>query len=157
MASSGIHELNTQEKLELARALFQRDANERYQAALSAFRFVYPNAPEEMIQSAVHHVYTDGVDSLLGIIAASEMFLRDPREDWIGFVSGLTFEALYHMYNWHMFQYLLPEGKQEVIDALQELEEDIMAGKEAQKILTAVRGLRDLVSGVRDNPDFGFR
>jgi hypothetical protein len=121
-----------------------------YQAATEAFKGVYPEASAEMIATAVHHIYTDGTDAALDFIAGAEMFLRDPNEDWLSH----QYDLLYHLYNWHMFLSLLPEGTQDVLDALDDLKESVKKERDPKEILDAITELRDMLMGHRGQPDF---
>jgi hypothetical protein len=91
-----IHGFTRDQRLDLARALFERGES-THDAAAAAFRRAYPAAHEPMIETAIFHVYTEGVDTLLDFIASAEMFLRDPTSEWIGIESGVTFHLLYHI------------------------------------------------------------
>jgi hypothetical protein len=98
-----------------------------------------------MINAAVHHIYVDGADAALDFIAGAEMFLRDPNDEWVGY--GVTYELLYHAYNWHMFLTLLPEGTQELLDTVDDLKKTIEAGVDQKEILRAIEELRAQLVG----------
>jgi hypothetical protein len=146
------YERDTEEQLELAQALFRRENS--YDAARAAFRLAYPGVPDELIASAAFHVYTDGVGAALRFIAAAELFLRDPHEDWLGFSGGVTFELLYHLYNWHVLQWLMPQVTQELLDGLDDLKTSVESGEDPKEILKAIKDLREALTGEgRSAPD----
>jgi hypothetical protein len=98
-----------------------------------------------MINSAVHHIYTDGVDAALCFIAGAEMFLRDPHEDWLGY--GESYELLYHVYNWHVLRGFMPKGTQELVDGLDDLKDAVASGDVPDDLLKRIGRLRDLLTG----------
>ncbi len=106
----------TPEKMVLVNALLERvDVIDN---ATVAFQQAYPDAPPQMIDAAVLHVYRDGVGAALDWVSAAEQFLRNPAE---GLDSGATWHIVYHLYNWHQFQALLPIGREGVLDRLSDL------------------------------------
>jgi hypothetical protein len=87
-------------------------------AAAAAFRHAYPDAPAELIETAIFHVFKDGVGAALEWVAAAERFLRDPAA---GFDCGATWHVVYHLYNWLQFQALLPIARDGVMKRLADL------------------------------------
>ena len=133
-------QLTWEQKLELARAVFQR-GSESHDAAIAAFRKVYPTATDEMITTAYYHIYVDGSDAALDFIAEAEMFLRDPDKDWLN-----TYDLLYHTYNWHMFQALLPEVTQDLLAAVDYLKRSVEGGADPKDVLKEINDLRDQIA-----------
>lgn len=82
---SHVYDRDRQERLELAIALLRRDGD--VPAATRALRKAYPTAPEEMIRTAVHHLYVDGPEAALDWLAESELFLRGDIDE-IGYGLG---------------------------------------------------------------------
>lgn len=111
------------ETLELVHTLLSRA--EVPSAAAAAFRAAYPDAPPNMIDAAVYHVYRDGVGAALDWVGAAERFLRDPAA---GFDYGATWHAVYHLYNWQQFQALLPIGREGVLERLEDLKQFLAEG-----------------------------
>ncbi|HTD48358.1 MAG TPA: hypothetical protein VK881_13915 [bacterium] len=144
------NKLSREQKLELARALFQR-GSDAYTAAKAAFQKVYPTAPDEMIVPGLSHTYVEGVDAALDFIAGAEMFLRDPDDEWLGF--GFTYELLYHAYNWHMFLILLPEGTGDLLKSVDDLKRSVETGVDQKTILKDIEDLRDQLTGHRGLPN----
>ena len=108
--------LASSETLELIRALLAR--SEVIECASAAFRQKYPDAPSQMIEAAVFHVFRDGVGAALDWVAASERFLRNPDK---GLDYGATWHAIYHLYNWTQFEALLPIGRAGVLERLADI------------------------------------
>ena len=146
----GVWNKSEAERLELALALLQRKDREREQAGLAAFRLRYPAAPERMLFTAAHHVFGDGPEDVVRWLADAEMFLRDPEHKLCG---GVTWSLLYHVYNWHQFAALLPEGKPMVLGLLEELKEFADEGA-LDAVKFHVKQLQDMFNGNQDVPDF---
>jgi hypothetical protein len=104
------------ETWELVEALMDR--SDLAKTAAAAFRHAYPDAPDHMIETAVFHVFGDGVGAALEWVAATEKFLRDPSH---GLDHGATWHIIYHLYNWQQFQALLPIGREETLSRLEDL------------------------------------
>ena len=146
-ARDGVWALSHEQRWELATALLQRV--DRVSDAENAFRRKFPTAPNEMIQTAVFHVYVDGPDSVISWLADAELFLRDPLHN---LSSGVTSHLLYHVYNWLQFRALLPEGKSGVLELLKELKQHARDG-ELDAVQQAVKELEELLDGNIGAPD----
>jgi hypothetical protein len=46
--------------------------------AKHAFRQAYPNAPDDMLKTAVFHTYIDGIEAAIDWLVNLELFLREP-------------------------------------------------------------------------------
>src|SRR5476651_2256519 len=90
------------ETLELIQSLLRRP--DLKEAATKAFKEKFPDAPQEMIDSAFYHVFADGVGAALEWVAATEQFLRNPAS---GIDYGSTWHLVYHIYNWLQFNALI--------------------------------------------------
>jgi hypothetical protein len=143
--------LTRDEIQQLAFALLQR-ADVRVDAE-KAFRANYPNAPDSMIHTAVHHVYNDGPDAVIRWLADAELFLRDPSHR---LCSGVTSDLLYHVYNWHQFQEMLPVGKPGLIELLDEIKLFVDEGS-LDAVKKRVDDLKEMLEGNVNYPDFDFR
>lgn len=140
--------LSREQSLEIVRALLQRDnlSNE----AKQAFRKGYPNAPEEMLQTAIFHTYFDGIGAAIDWLVDLELFLRDPDRQ---LDIGATYHMLYHLYNWYQFNTLLPDGKTGILGRLQEIRELVSSG-DMEAIIATVEELESMFEGSRDYPNF---
>ncbi|MBD1842177.1 hypothetical protein H6F89_01880 [Cyanobacteria bacterium FACHB-63] len=140
--------LNQEESLEIVRSLLQRQnlKNE----AKQAFHQAYPTAPEEMLETAVFHTYVDGIGAAIDWLVDLELFLRDPEKH---LDIGVTYHLLYHLYNWHQFYALLPDGKSGVLKRLREIKE-LIADGDTDAILLAIGELESMLEGSRNYPDF---
>src|SRR5690606_22694594 len=144
---SGVYDLAPEERRELALSLLNR--SDRAKVARGAFRQAYPNAPEEMIHTAVHHLYVDGPVAAVDWLAEAELCLRDPAQE-IGY--GLTLHLLDHAYNWLQFQALLPEGKAALLALVRQLKEFADDG-DMEAVRETVAELESTLEGNRSAPD----
>jgi hypothetical protein len=140
--------LSREQRWEIALTLLQRK-NLRSEAK-EAFRQAYPNAPEEMLKTAVFHTYLDGIGAAIDWLVDLELFLREPSRD---LDISTTYHLLYHLYNWHQFHTLLPDGKTGVLERLKEIRELVADGDEAA-ILATVEELESMFEGGRNYPNF---
>jgi hypothetical protein len=144
----GVYALTAAQKLELALALMGREHRDR--DGRDAFRTAYPSAPEEMVSTAAFHVYTDGAPAVVAFLADAELFLRDPDHRMH---LGVTYEVLYHIYNWMQFRELLPDGRQHILELLAELKQFVEEDDRAA-IRSTAQELEDALGGSRDYPQF---
>lgn len=136
------------ERWALANALFARPDPKA--DAMVALRTAYPAAPQEMLFTAAHHVYGDGVVAAIDFVAEAERFLRDPSKEMS---YAPTLDLLYHVYNWHQFRALLPDGKPHMLELLRELKEFVADGDREAMLLT-VAALEEAFEGNLTYPDF---
>ncbi|MDB9518153.1 hypothetical protein PN466_14475 [Roseofilum reptotaenium CS-1145] len=137
-----------QRKMKIVQSLIERDDIRR--DARESFKKAYPNAPECMTEVAIFHVYVDGIGATLDWLVAIENFLRNP-DNLIP--HSKSSHLLYHIYNWHQFLALLPEGYPKIV----ELVEDIKAyinDDEIDVALDSIEELEDVLQARLDNPDF---
>jgi hypothetical protein len=120
------------ETWELVNALLAR--SNLAATAEAAFRQAYPDAPAQMIDAAVHHVFRDGIGAALDWVAAAERFLRDPSG---GVDYGATWHVVYHLYNWQQFEAVLPIGRVGVLERLRDMKLFLEEGD-----ATAAEGVR---------------
>jgi hypothetical protein len=139
---------NLEHQLALVQALFSRA--DMGSDGRRAFKQAYPHAPDEMISTAAFHVYVDGCGAALDFLAEAERFLQDPSEE---LAYGPTYELLYHVYNWHQFRALLPDGRPGLLALFAELKE-FVADDDREAILKTVKELEDMLEGNRAYPDF---
>lgn len=144
----GISALSREQRWELAYALLQR--SDAPSDARRAFARKHPTAPQEMIDTATFHVYVDGPEAVLSWLADAELFLRDSNHE---LCQGVTAHLLYHVYNWHQFQALLPEGKPGVLERLDDLKQ-LAADGDLDAVQQVVEEIESLLGGHVDSPDF---
>lgn len=108
--------LSRLQKWEIVKALIERD-NVRHEA-WKAFRFAYPNAPDKMINTAVFHIYIDGIQAALDWLVEVELFLQNPENT---LSEGSTFHLIYHLYNWLQFTTLLQDTKEDIVEKLNDV------------------------------------
>ncbi len=138
--------LTLHQRWELIDSLLQRQ--DRSKQAEQAFQSAYPNAPSEMIKTAVFHVYVDGIGAALDWLASAELFLRNPEYE----IDDGT-HLLYHLYNWQQFKALLPGGVEGMLEALKDLKAAI-ADEDTQAILEAAEDLEERLGGDLSAPQF---
>lgn len=143
-----LESLDQEETLGIVRSLLQR--HDRQIAAKQAFRQGYPTAPEEMLNTAIFHTYVDGIGAAIDWLVDLEMFLRDPNRQ---LDMGATYHLIYHLYNWHQFCTLLPDGKTGVLNRLREIKE-LIADGDTGTILSTVEELESMFERSRNYPDF---
>jgi hypothetical protein len=136
------------ERMELVNSLLSR--TDRIDAARAAFRKAYPDAPQHMVDTAVFHVYVDGIDAALDWVAAAERFLRDPER---GMDYGATWHAVYHLYNWLQFEALMPTGRDGILELMADLRQ-FLSENDPQAALGVVSQLEEMFGGDRSSPGF---
>jgi hypothetical protein len=146
---TGIYALSDAQRWELARALLTRP--QRIADGRAALRAKYPQAPEEMIRTATHHVYVDGPGAVVDFLAEAELAIRDPAHE-IGF--GTASELLYHVYNWLQFRALLPDGRADVLELVKQMRQAVEEN-DPEFIRATLEDLEQVVEGMRDLPDVG--
>ncbi|MEH2052653.1 hypothetical protein [Nostoc sp.] len=137
-------QFSREQRWEIVRTLLQRSnlSNE----AKQAFRQSYPNAPEEMLKTAVFHTYVDGIDAAIDWLVDLELFLHKPSHE---LDIGVTYHLLYHLYNWYQFNALLPDGKAGVLERLKEIKE-LASDGDIQAIIATVEELESMFEGSRN-------
>jgi hypothetical protein len=137
-----------QERWEIVQTLLER--KDLINNARAAFRQAYPNAPEEMLQTAIFHTYVDGIGAAIDWLTDLELFLREPND---GLDIGNTSHLLYHLYNWFQFNALLPESKEGVLERLKDIK-DLVSDGDLETILLSIEELESIFKGGRSYPDF---
>ncbi|MBZ8182739.1 MAG: hypothetical protein SAL07_08285 [Oscillatoria sp. PMC 1051.18] len=115
-----ISNLTKEECLELVQALCQR--SDLLVQAQQAFRQAYPEASEQMISTAITHVYLDGSRAALDWLASTELFLRNPDNE---ILNQCVDHLLYHLYNWHQFQTLIHARVTDLLEIIQDFKESV--------------------------------
>ena len=140
--------LSYEQKLELIKTLFEREDIRK--EASEAFIYKYPHASKEMVNTAIFHVYVDGMKSLLDWLVDIELFLQDSKHD---LDEGLTYHVLYHLYNWLQFKTLLPDTTEDIVNKIDDIEMAIK-DNEANVALDLLEELKDKYHGGLNYPDF---
>ena len=134
------------EQLALIQALFARHDWTADGRAL--VKELYPSAPEPMVSTAAHHLYVDGAEALLRMLAALELSLRTRQ---LKVDEGVASELLYHVYNWQQFQALLPGGLGELHGFVDEALEFVEEG-DLEAVRSHLKEIKDRLDGHRDIP-----
>ncbi len=140
--------LSREQRWEIIRTLLQRQNLSG--EAKQSFQQAYPDAPEEMLETAVFHTYVDGIGAAIDWLVDLELFLREPDHK---LDIGTTYHLLYHLYNWYQFHELLPDGKAGVLERLKEIKE-LIADGEVEAILITVEEIESMFKGSRNYPNF---
>jgi hypothetical protein len=136
------------EQLVLVQALFAR--NDWTADGRALLKELYPSAPEPMVSTAAHHLYVDGAEALLRMLASLELSLRTRQ---LEVDEGVVWELLYHAYNWQQFQALLPGGLGELHDFVDEALGFVEEG-DLEAIRSHLKEIKDRLEGHRDTPTF---
>lgn len=144
--ANGVFALPHEERRALVAALLARP--KRRPEGRAALRAVYPHAPESMTDTAAHHLFGDGVDAAVDMLAAAELMLRQPGKE---LDHGTVYHLAYHLYNWLQFIALLPDGKQQLVDLIAQLKEAV-AENDMDFVRHTVQALDDVVGGSRSHP-----
>ena len=145
--------MNSKNSRALLDALLDR-GSDRIEVARETFRFKYPEATEQMVSAAVFHLFTDGVDACVQWLADLERFLSDPDHQ---LCHGASSHLLYHVYNWHQLESLMPHGKSAMHnlldDILESVDENDMDGvRTAASEFKAILEGHDVPPSVEQNP-----
>jgi len=143
-----ISTLTSEQCLEIVTALFQR--SNIPEQAKESFQKSYQNLPPKMLETAITHVYLDGIRAALEWLVTTELFLRDPNRE---ILSERTYHLLYHLYNWHQFCILLPEGTQKLLEIVEDAKEAI-SNEDRSTALAAIRDLEKRLQGKLRHPEF---
>jgi hypothetical protein len=121
-------------------------------AAAEAFRRAYPDAPPAMIDTAVHHVVSEGIQATVDWLAAIERFIRDPSA---GLDYGAVWHVVYHLYNWQQFQALMPLlGRDGLKEHLRDVRE-FLEENDKQSALDVLKRLASAIEGDVSPPEVG--
>ncbi len=143
----GIYALSSDERRELALALIDRVGAP--DDAFEAFRKKYPEVPEEMLRTAVFHVYVDGPSAVMDFLADAELAIREQGHE---LDYGTAYDILYHLFNWLQLRALFPEAKQDLLDLTSDLDE-LVKSEDWEGVAAAVEELKNIVQGNRTPPD----
>lgn len=112
------YKLPDEEKLSLAIAAMRR-TDARF-SGLEVLKKRFPSAPRAMLDSAVFHLYSELPRALRDLCAQIELSITKPEGSlhW-----GVTYEALYHLYNYLQLEALVPGAQQHLLDHVRDLKE----------------------------------
>ena len=144
---SDVYNHEPEERLELALALMKRPRRDT--EGEQALRAKHPSSvPSAMIHTAAHHVYVDGAPAVIDFLADAELAIRDKDHR---LSPAVSFHILYHVYNWLLFEGLLPEGRQDLLELASQLQE-LVKDKDWEAVALTVEELRDVLDGGRNPP-----
>ena len=143
-----IWSLSRGEQLALVQALFARPNWAGDGRGL--VKELYPSASDPAVSTGAHHLFVDGPDALLRMLAALELSLRTRQ---LKVDHGVVWELLYHLYNWQQFEALLPGGSGELRQFVDEALQFIQDG-EVEAARTHLEEMKDRLDGHRDVPSF---
>ena len=112
--------LSVEERTALSLAVLERTPKERAEKGQELLRREYPSAAPEMIHSAAFHAYMELPNALRNCLAWLELCLREDKHDQH---SGINFDVVYHLYNWLQAETLIPWGRQDVFDSLNDIKD----------------------------------
>jgi hypothetical protein len=104
-----------------------------------------------MIDTAVFHVFRDGVGAALEWVAAAERFLRDPGH---GIDYCATSHLVYHLYNWLQLEALLPIGREGILERFADVKLFLAEGAQ-EAAIDVLKQLEDLFRGDLPPPTIG--
>lgn len=107
--------LDREERINLALALLRR--GEVAAAADWRYARLHPPASAGTRRASVFHLFVDGIDALLAVLADAERFLRGELDE-VG--CGEVQHALYHLRGYAIAQALLPTPAGEALEEVQE-------------------------------------
>ncbi|NET89984.1 MAG: hypothetical protein F6K45_18130 [Kamptonema sp. SIO1D9] len=136
------------QKWEIVRTLLERDRI-RNQAE-KAFRTAYPNAPERMINTAVFHIYIDGIQAALDWLVDVELFLQNPKHT---LSEGITFHLIYHLYNWLQFTAILSDTDEDLVEKINDVKAAI-EDDDKDAALNILEELKNKFEGNLESPNF---
>ena len=143
-----IWSLSRGEQLVLVQALFAR--SDWTADGRGLVRELYPSASDPAVSTGAHHLFVDGPDALLRMLAALELSLRT-RQMKVDY--GVVWELLYHVYNWQQFEALLPGGSGELGQFVDEALQFIQDG-DVEAARKHLEEIKDRLDGHRDVPSF---
>ena len=130
-------------------SLLDRGAD-RLEHARDTFRRKYPQATEPMISAATFHLFTEGINACVEWLADLERFLVDPEHK---LCAGTSSHLLYHVYNWHQLESLMPHGKQMMHDLIDEIIESA-ADNDVESIQRSAAEFKNILEGNDRPPTF---
>jgi hypothetical protein len=145
-ASQNTNSSSSADSRALLASLLQRGP-ERIELAREMFRRKYPEATEQMVSAAVFHLFADGIDACVVWLADLERFLSDPDHK---LCYGSSSHLLYHVYNWHQLEALIPHGKSGMHDLLDDILQ-FAAEDDMESVKRAAAEFKNLLEG-HDQP-----
>jgi len=140
--------LTPDQRLELGLALLRR--TDRKTEGLERLRKFFPSAPEEMLQTAAWHLYSEAPRAAVDFLAEIELTLRDDDPHFHG-PAGV--DLLYHFYNFLQFRALVPRGGAGLLECVEELQEFVESG-DKEGALAHLKTLTEKLTASEGAPDF---
>jgi hypothetical protein len=91
----------------------------------------------------------DGAPAVVAFLADAELAIRHPGHE---LDYGVTWEILYHLYNWLQFRALLPDARGDLLSLLEDIEYTV-EHDDRETLLKAVGELREVIDGHRQQPE----
>jgi len=140
--------LSCEQKLKIVKALIER--NNVRDEARKALCETYPNASNKMIDTAVFHIYVDGIQAAIDWLVDIELFLQDSKHT---LNDGVVFHLIYHLYNWLQFKSIMPETNEDFMSKLADIEAAI-EDDDKEAALDILEELKDKFNGSLNPPNF---
>ena len=112
------YKLSEEDKTSLALAALRR--NDARSVGLEILKKRFPSAPAAMLDSAVFHLYVELPRALRDLLAQIELSITKPEDS---LHAGVTFEALYHLYNYLQLEALMPGTQEHLLAHFRDLKE----------------------------------
>ena len=143
------HKLEKEKRRELAVALLQRkDSRKTGEHGYNLLRKEQPETSDVILRSVAFDIYEEIPEAIIDLLAWLELSLQDKK---YGLHHGIVYDVLGHIYDWLLFDALLPCGKQKVIETLSEIKEAIKTG-DKKWAMDKITGLVDLFKGMPVSP-----
>ena len=142
------YKLPEDEKTRLALAVLQR--HDMRSVGLEVLRKRFPSAPEPMLSAAVFHLYVELPRALRDLLAQIELSVTKPEH---GLHYGVTWEAIYHLYNWLQLEALVPGSQQHLLDHVRDLKE-CLGDKDMDGAAKILADIEDHLDGSISPPGF---
>ena len=142
------YKLSDEEKLSLAIVVMRR--RDARASGLEVLKKRFPSAPQAMLDSAVFHLYSELPRALRDLCAQIELSITKPEGHlhW-----GVTYEALYHLYNYLQLEALMPGTQQHLLDHVRDLKE-CLTEKDLEGATRVLEDIENHLGACIPPPDF---
>lgn len=140
--------LKHDKKLAILRKLLDRE--NIYDDAFSRLQTAYTHAPKNMINSAVFHLYIEGVHAAIDWLVDAELFLQNPKNN---LCESKTYHLIYNLYNWLQFKAILQDSNENLIEKINDIKAAIK-DDDWDAALDILEELKDKFNGDITPPNF---
>jgi hypothetical protein len=142
------YKLPDEEKLSLAIGSMRR--SDARASGLEVLKKRFPSAPQAMLDSAIFHLYLELPRALRDLLAQIELSITKPEGHlhW-----GVTYEALYHLYNYLQLEALMPGAQQHLLDHVRDLK-DCLTEKNLEGAVKVLEDIENHLEACIPPPDF---